>query len=136
MKNNVLSIMLLVAVSIGNSGCHKDDHDHDHNKNDKEAPKIEIHKPSQATYAHGDTIWMDVTVTDNEDLHEVKWWLIKLPADTVYQNKRHQHAKTVRIENTYYVLPQSQDHADYIFTVKAEDDNENTTIKSHEFHVD
>jgi len=142
MKHLRIAFGLAILTSFSLGGCHKDDHghdDHNHgNKNDTEAPVIKINQPSASEYEKGDTVWMDVLVTDNEDLHEVKWWLIKLPSDTVYNNKRHQHGKTIHIKDTYYVIPNTggHDHDDYKFSVFAEDDNKNTATKSHEFHVD
>ena len=131
-----LGLALLTSFSLG--GCKKDDHDHDHNENDKESPVITINKPSADVYEKGDTVWMDVLVNDNEELHKAEWFLIKLPTDTVYENHRHQHGKTIHIKDTYYLIPNEggQDQSNYIFSVFAEDDNENTATKSHEFHVD
>jgi hypothetical protein len=125
----------MVALIIGSmyiSACQKADN---------EPPKIVINKPVEADfgigdYALGDTVWMDVIVTDNDELHEIKWWLIHLPSDTVYANKRHQHATKIHIKDTYYIIPNdAKAKGDYQFTVKAEDDNNNIAISTRVLRV-
>jgi hypothetical protein len=105
-------------------------------KADNEPPKIVINKPVEADYALGDTVWMDVIVTDNDELHEIKWWLIHLPSDTVYANKRHQHATRILIKDTYYIIPNDvKANGEYQFTVKAEDDNDNIATSTRVLRV-
>jgi hypothetical protein len=126
-----VSAFLVLGLGVG---CKHDDHDH---SDDKEPPTVSIFQPSQSKqYQRGDTVWMDFEVKDNEDVHEVKWYLIRRDADTVYSNKRHQHAKTIRVQNTYYVLPESTPLPSFFdFSVIAEDDNSNVTEKTIGFEV-
>lgn len=134
MKKQTALILLAMGVLVTQTSCKHDDHDH---SDDKEAPTVTVFQPSQTKqYQIGDTVWMDFEVKDNEDVHEVKWYLIRRDADTVYSNKRHQHAKTIRVQNTYYVLPGTTPlPSTFDFNVIAEDDNNNITNKTISFEV-
>lgn len=128
----IILLAWIPIVSLTWSSCSKDD-----GVEDTIPPTVTLFEPSQSTYNLGDTVWMDIEVKDDIELHEVKWWLIQEPADTVYWNKRHTHNIEVRIRNTYYVIPEEESaKGAYQFVVLAEDDARNDTVERHDFTVE
>ena len=131
------NLLLLSAILIGISACKKDDHhDHDHgNSNDKTNPSITINTPFKSEYEVGDTAYVNVTVTDNEELHEAKCWFVTRPQnDTLWLNKRHSHSKTVNF-NTFYVIGQLAEEQKVDFEVKAEDEAGNIATQKQSFEI-
>lgn len=134
MKKNILipAVIALIAIT---AACHKDDHDHDHDKNDTEPPTINIIQPTATVFDSGDTVRIQVVVTDNVELHEVDVFINnKKTNEEVYKLHRHSHTKEVNI-NSWWIATAPQGHADYILKVKAEDAAGNKAERTHEFHV-
>ena len=122
----ILTLALITA-------CHKDDHDHD--KNDTEPPRINIIQPAASMFDSGDTVMIQIVVTDNIELHDVDVFINdKKTGAEVYKLYRHSHTKEVNI-NSWWVATAPHGQADYILRVKAEDAAGNTAEKTHEFHV-
>jgi hypothetical protein len=127
MKKNISVMMMLALVVSVFTSC----------KKDKEAPIITINQPTKILFAKGDTVWMDIVVADNDELHLVEWDITKLPNEKVYENKRHQHASRIHIKDTYYIIPENVNiPASYRLSVEAEDESGNKATKTHNFTVE
>ncbi|GCD79302.1 hypothetical protein JCM30197_05490 [Schleiferia thermophila] len=134
MKRTFLSLVMVatyLAVSV--SSCKKDDHDHD--KNDTEPPVITIIQPTAVEFEVGDTVFIQVSVVDNVEMHEVDVHINnKKSGEEVYHLHRHSHSKEVNI-NSWWIAQAPTGHDDYILKVEAEDAAGNKSEKKHEFHV-
>lgn len=106
-------------------------------KKDTEAPKITIFKPAnKAEFEKGDTVFIEIQVTDNDEMHEVEVHIHrKSTNEEVFHLERHAHSKEVNI-NTYWVVPNDLGLDEkFELEVEAEDDAGNKSKKVHEFHV-
>ncbi|MFN9114830.1 MAG: hypothetical protein ACK5XN_32615 [Bacteroidota bacterium] len=127
--------LLLAALFItGLQSCREDGHDHDHDK-DGNPPTIQINNPRKSMYEVGDTAFVNVVVSDEKELHEASCYFITTPQnDTLWQQKRHAHSKTINFNSFYRigVLPEKQ-LVDFV--VVAENATGKTTRASQRFEV-
>lgn len=132
MKSKLLKLALLMVAMVA-VACHKDDHHHD--KNDKIPPTINIIRPTETVFSAGDTVFIQIVVTDDVEMHEVDVFIHEKRTGTEkYKLHRHSHSKEVNI-NSWWIAEAGDGHADYILTVKAEDAAGNRAERTHEFHV-
>jgi hypothetical protein len=104
---------------------------------DTEAPVISIFKPEDnAEYEKGDTVFIEIKVTDNVEMHEVVVHIHRHTTDEeVFHLDRHSHSKEVNI-NSYWVVPNDLGaNEKFELEVEAEDDAGNKSKKVHEFYV-
>ncbi|MFN4299582.1 MAG: hypothetical protein ACK4EX_07620 [Thermaurantimonas sp.] len=132
MKSKLLKLASVFFVLTA-LACHKDDHSHD--PNDLQSPQINIIKPSEFSFNSGDTVFIQIVVTDNVELHEVDVFIHeKRTGIEKYKLHRHSHSREVNI-NSWWIAEAGEGHTDYVLTVKAEDAAGNKAEKKHEFHV-
>lgn len=104
---------------------------------DTEAPKITIFKPAdKAEFEKGDTVFIEIQVTDNVEMHEVEVHIHRQTTDEeVFHLERHTHSQEVNI-NTFWVVPNDLGaNEKFELEVEAEDDAGNKSKKVHEFYV-
>lgn len=136
--------ILPLALLVFATGCkdddhhHDDDHKHDHGKFDHH-PEIKINKPSadKEHYHPGDTVFVDVVVTDKKELHEAKCWFIeKGKSEKLWDLKRHSHSKEIKF-NSYWVIPSDmEDDTKIEFVVEAENAGDKKATAKVEFEID
>ncbi|WP_124397615.1 Ig-like domain-containing protein [Thermaurantimonas aggregans] len=133
MKSKVFKFALL-AVIVSIAACEKDDHEHD--KNDNIPPTISIIRPNESAFRVGDTVFIQINVLDNVELHEVDVFINdKVTGAEKYKLHRHSHSREVNI-NSWWIAEAGEGHADYVLIVTAEDAAGNKAERTHEFHVD
>jgi hypothetical protein len=127
MKKILISAIVIALFN----GCKKDD-----NKEVKETfPQITINEPKQTIYHVGDTVLINVNVTDEFEMHEAIIQFITSPQnETLWSQKRHAHTKSITF-NTFYILKNLPDQQKVDFVVQAENASGKTSSKTHRFEV-
>ena len=83
-------------------------------------PSITINDPNEVNYNLGDTVFINIVVTDEQEMHDAEWFLILTPQnDTLWSQRKHSHGTEI-IFNTYYILGTFLDQQNVNFIVKAE----------------
>ena len=91
--------------------------------------------PKKENYNLEDTVFINVIVTDEQEMCNAEWFLILNPQnDTLWTQKKHSHATEI-IFNTYYVLGTLLDQQNVEFIVKAENAFGKKTTEEHSFIV-
>lgn len=123
-------IILAAAIAIL-YGCEK----HDHDEVKETLPQITINEPKQTMYEVGDTVLINVLVSDEFEMHEAEIWLVSNPQnDTLWSQKRHAHTKSI-VFNSFYVLKDMPDEQKVDFIVHAENASGKASSKTHSFEV-
>jgi len=132
--------ILPLALLVFATGCKDDDHHHDddhlHGTFDH-SPEINIISPSsmKKEYEVGDTVFVNVEVTDKKELHEAKCWFKKQgESETLWDLKRHSHSKELTL-SSYWVIPDMEDETVIEFEVEAENAGDKKTKKKVTFEV-
>lgn len=124
MKKGLLFTAALLAMF---SACKEDEHEH--------APEITITSPNENEYHVGDTVSVNVTITDEHELHEAECWFITRPQnDTLWSLYRHSHGNTITF-NSFYVIDNLPDEQQVDFEVVAENEEGLVTTAKHSFEV-
>ena len=125
MKKLILIILLLVSVL---NSCKKDEPE-------TSPPTITINDPIGLSYNFGDTVPINVVVTDEQEMHDAEWFLILIPQnDTLWSQRKHSHATEI-IFNTYYILGSFLDQQNVDFIVEAENAFGDKHTEIHSFVV-
>ena len=125
MKKLILIILLLVSVL---NACKKDEPG-------TSPPTITINDPIGLSYNFGDTVPINVVVTDEQEMHDAEWFLILNPQnDTLWSQRKHSHATEI-IFNTYYILGSFLDQQNVDFIVEAENAFGDKHTETHSFVV-
>ncbi len=98
-----------VAITLLNA-CKKDEEEKGTPKKEASVPTITINKPAASQHYHvGDTIFVSVTASDNDEMHNLKAWLIATEhKDTLWTGSSHTHgSKTVTLNRFYVVEEES-----------------------------
>lgn len=126
-----------LALLVFATGC-GDDHDDDHNHGAFDhSPEINIISPStmKKEYEVGDTVFVNVVVTDKKELHEAKCWFKKQgESEALWDLKRHGHSTEVTL-SSYWVIPDMEDETIIEFEVEAENAGDKKTQKKVTFEV-
>ena len=130
MKGKLLiSIFFILLITL--NSCKKEDE----NPNQSSPPLITINDPSESYYNVGDTVHINVLVTDEREMHDAEWFLILSPQnDTLWNQRIHSHATEI-IFNTYFIIGPTSDQQNVNFIVKAENAFSDETSKTHNFIV-
>jgi hypothetical protein len=119
-----IALILAGVTLLGLNACKKE--------ND---PKITINDPKKAEYEVGDTAFVNVVVTDEDELHEAKAWFITRPQnDTLWTIKRHSHDKTINLVS-YYVIDSLPEEQKVDFEVKVENEAGRVSTAKYSFEV-
>ena len=122
---NVLSTVIL-SSAIFLSSCGKDE--------DTTPPVINLERAIEATYSVGDTVFIQASITDDVEMHEVHVHIYKKPAmEEVYHLDRHSHSNPVTIES-FYVIPAGGE-GEYELEIHAKDDADNESETKRDFTV-
>lgn len=128
MKNKFLTLITLVIIL---NACKKEEQE----TLQTPPPNITINDPKQENYNLGDTVFINIIVTDEQEMHDAEWFLILNPQnDTLWTQRIHSHATEI-IFNTYYVLGTFLDQQNVDFVVNAENAFGEKTTEIHNFAV-
>ena len=128
MKNKFLYTLLLFILL---NACKKEENDTQQNV----PPTITINDPKELSYNLGDTVSINVIVTDEQEMHDAEWFLILNPQnDTLWHQRIHSHDTEI-IFNTYYVIGTFLDQQNVDFIVKAENAFGDKHTEMHSFVV-
>jgi hypothetical protein len=98
-------------------------------------PEITINEPQKNKYKVGETLLINVVATDAKEMHDVKVWLITRPQnDTLYQQKKHSHAKKLVLEGSFFI-PALPDKQKVDFLVLAENEKGKTATARHSLEI-
>ena len=125
MKKLILNILLLICIL---NSCKKDEPV-------TSPPTITINDPIELSYNFGDTVPINVVVTDEQEMHDAEWFLILKPQnDTLWSQRKHSHATEI-IFNTYYILGSYSVQQNIDFIVEAENAFGDKQTETHSFVV-
>ena len=128
MKNKFLTLITLFVLL---NACKKEEQE----TLQTPRPNITINDPKQENYNLGDTVFINIIVTDEQEMHDAEWFLILNPQnDTLWTQRIHSHATEI-IFNTYYVLGTFLDQQNVDFVVKSENAFGEKTTEIHNFVV-
>ena len=125
MKNKFITLIILVCLL---NACKKEEPD----TQQTSPPTITINDPMELSYNVGETVSINVIVTDEQEMHDAEWFLILNPQnDTLWNQRKHSHATEI-IFDTYYVLGTFLDQQNVDFIVEAENafGDKHTEIRS------
>lgn len=134
MKNKLLftAAMLLLVLS----ACTKKKNPSPGGKTEDPIPQIVINQPSGDHYEAGDTVGINVVVTDSKEMHEALYWIIAKPQqDTLWKEKKHVHGAKTIVLDTYFVPPVLQSHQQLELVVQAENSEGKTAEARHLFEI-
>ena len=128
MKNKFLFTLFLFVIL---NSCKKEETD----PQQTSPPTITINDPMELSYNLGDTVSINVIVTDEQEMHDAEWFLILNPQnDTLWSQRKHSHATEI-IFNTYYVIGTFLDQQNVDFIVKAENAFGEKNTKTRNFVI-
>ena len=132
MKHKLITLIILVGLL---NACKKEEQEPLQNP----PPNIAINDPKKENYNLEDTVFINVIVTDEQEMCNAEWFLILNPQnDTLWTQKKHSHATEI-IFNTYYPLillsETFLDQQNVDFIVKAENAFGEKTTEMHNFII-
>jgi hypothetical protein len=131
-NNQLIATAILLLTMLG--ACKKKD-DPIITQKKEETPTIVINEPKADHYDVGETVTIQVVVTDTEEMHEVKGWLIAVPQnDTLWYKRVHSHDKVVTLEDSY-VVSQMPEKQQVELRIYVENDNNKSATATHVFEV-
>ena len=120
-------ILAATVIALTITACKKDDHAH--------APEITINDPKKSEYEVGDTAYVNVVVKDEHEMHAAECWFITRPQnDTLWNQRKHSHSKTIII-NSFYVVGALPEEQLVDFIVEAENEEGVKSTAKHSFEV-
>ena len=123
-------VTLIIVIGLLNA-CKKEELD----PQQTSPPTITINDPIELSYNLGDTVSINVIVTDEQEMHDAEWFLILNPQnDTLWHQRIHSHDTEI-IFNTYYVIGTFLDQQNVDFIVKAENAFGDKHTEMHSFVV-
>jgi len=127
MKNLIVVLSLVWSVSMVQS-CKK--------KNDlPQEPVVNVLSPDDNSFYHvGDTVFLKATMSDNEDLHEIRIE-IKRGNLLVLGYYPYVHARESFTADTIFKCPSVADTTGYVIEFEAEDHDYNKTLKTRNITV-
>lgn len=132
--NYKLMMLLSVLLSALLFSCEKNDG----NNQDTESPLILILAPTiTQTYASGDTVHVQVRITDNDQLHDIFASITRTyegATEQVWSIETHSHDDVFDLLGWYIVEAQGM-HNDFVLSITASDHNGNEDTEKFEFHV-
>ena len=135
-SNKLIAILLLSTITLFTISC-KDEAPEEEPQptpEEKAVPKIEIKNPTKGQmFMSGDTVWMEVHVTHENDLHEFKATITNEATSTeVFSEADHQHGTTLHYE-AFWVNDVTT-HSDMKFTFTANDHLGESSTEEVHFH--
>ena len=128
MKNKFITLIILACLL---NACKKEELD----TQQTSPPTITINDPMELSYNVGETVSINVIVTDEQEMHDAEWFLILNPQnDTLWSQRKHSHATEI-IFDTYYVIGTFLDQQNVDFIVKAENAFGDKHTEMHSFVV-
>jgi hypothetical protein len=122
---SILTVLFIIAASL--ISCSKTE--------DTEAPAINITSPvSNSVYAVGDTVFIKVVVTENDELHHIDAILQKDLSTTVWLRSFHSHSKVFEI-NDAYIVQADDAGSSFRLTVTADDHSGNESEAYLDFEI-
>lgn len=92
---------------------------------DLEAPKITLLSPNSEDFRQGDTLFISVSVIDNDGLHDLYIGLNNMSSwQKVMHWSVHQHGKSAQVD-TFYVFPSSGSPVNYELQIESSDHTNN-----------
>ena len=128
MKKKFITLIILICLL---NACKKEEIE----PQQTSSPTITINNPIKLSYNLGDTVSINVIVTDEQEMHDAEWFLILNPQnDTLWNQRIHSHDTEI-IFNTYYVIATFLDQQNVDFIVKAENAFGDKHTEMHSFVV-
>ena len=128
MKKKFITLIILIGLL---NACKKEEIE----PQQTSSPTITINDPIKLSYNLGDTVSINVIVTDEQEMHDAEWFLILNPQnDTLWSQRKHSHATEI-ILDTYYVIGTFLDQQNVDFIVKAENAFGDKHTEMHSFVV-
>ena len=128
MKKKFITLIILICLL---NACKKEEIE----PQQTSSPTITINNPIKLSYNLGDTVSINVIVTDEQEMHDAEWFLILNPQnDTLWTQRKHSHATEITF-NTYYIIGTFLNQQNVDFIVKAENAFGNKHTEIHSFVV-
>lgn len=128
MKNTLKILPALLAFIALTISCSKE--------NDTEAPQISIISPlATDVYVVGDTINIQVQITENDELHHIEADMFRNVTQKVWSRNAHSHEKIYNI-NDAYIVQEADTQSTFKLQVLADDHNGNANTVSVEFEIE
>jgi hypothetical protein len=122
---NILIIAFVLSATL--VSCSKE--------NDAEAPVINIISPTiSETFVPGDTIFIKINITENDELHHIDADLYRNNTTKVWSRSAHSHAKVYNIDDAY-IVKETDANSTFKLEVMADDHNGNQASTSIEFQI-